>query len=160
MIKSIWILLAIAAYHDYEIWQMDVKKAFLNSYLEEELFMTQPEGFMSKSKKTKSMGPKTPEEIQQMSVVPYASAIGSLMYAMICTRPDIAYAVSITSRYQSNPRSEYWAAVKIVLKYLRRTKDMFLVYGEVTELRVEAYTDTDFQSELNDRSSNSDMCSL
>ncbi|KAM1264590.1 hypothetical protein ACFX13_035312 [Malus domestica] len=90
-----------------------------------------------------------------MSAIPYASAIGSLMYAMICTRPEIAYAMSITSRYQSNPGSEHWAAVKTVLKYLRRTKDMFLVYGRGTELRVEAYTDADFQSDVNDRSSNS-----
>ncbi|KAM1094180.1 hypothetical protein ACFX2B_009092 [Malus domestica] len=68
-----------------------------------------------------------------MSAIPYASAIGSLMYAMICTRPDIVYAVSITSRYQSNPGSEHWVAVKMVLKYLRRTKDMFLVYEGATE---------------------------
>ncbi|KAM1650527.1 hypothetical protein EV1_003145 [Malus domestica] len=54
---------------------------------------------------SKSMEPKTHEEIRQMSAIPYASAIGSLMYAMICTRPYIAYAVSITSRYQSNPGS-------------------------------------------------------
>ncbi|KAM1779442.1 hypothetical protein PS1_041186 [Malus domestica] len=104
---------------------------------------------------SKSMGPKTLEKIWQMSDIPYASAIGSLMYAMICTKPDIAYAVSITSRYQSNPRSEHWAAVKTVLKYLRRTKDMFLVYGGATKLRVEAYTDADFQSDVDDRSSNS-----
>ncbi|KAM1690668.1 hypothetical protein ACFXTN_029555 [Malus domestica] len=78
---------------------------------------------------SKAMEPKTPEEIRQMSCIPYASAIGSLMYAMICTRPNIAYAVSVTSRYQSNPGSEHWAAIKTVLKYLRRTKDMFLVYG-------------------------------
>ncbi|KAM1208794.1 hypothetical protein ACFX2J_014409 [Malus domestica] len=77
------------------------------------------------------------------------------MYAMICARPDIAYAMSITSRYQSNPGSKHWAAVKTVLKYLRRTKDMFLVYGGATELRVEAYIDTDFQSDVDDRSSNS-----
>ncbi|KAM2111914.1 hypothetical protein ACFX1R_014482 [Malus domestica] len=103
----------------------------------------------------KSMEPKTPEEIQQMSCIPYASAIGSLMYAMICTRPDIAYAVSITSRYQSNPGSEHWGAVKTVLNYLRRTKDMFLVYGGASELRVEGYTDADFQSDVDDKSSNS-----
>ncbi|CAN6566755.1 unnamed protein product [Malus baccata var. baccata] len=154
MVKSIRILLAIVAYHDYEIWQMDVKTAFLNGYLEEELYMTQPEGFASKSEKSKSMRPKTPEEIRQMSVIPYASAIGSLMYAMICTRLDIAYAVSITSRYQSNPGLEHWAAVKTVLKYLRRTKDMFLIYGGATELRVEAYTDADFQFDVDDRNSN------
>ncbi|KAM1185452.1 hypothetical protein ACFX2G_015060 [Malus domestica] len=104
---------------------------------------------------SKSMGLKTPEEIRQMSVIPYASAIGSLMYAMICTRPDIAYAVSITSRYQSNPGSKHWAAIKTVLKYLRRTKDMFLIYGGAVELRVEACTDADFQSDVDDRSSNS-----
>ena len=47
MLKSIRILLAIAAYHDYEIWQMDVKTAFLNGNLEEEVYMSQPEGFVS-----------------------------------------------------------------------------------------------------------------
>ncbi|XP_070668966.1 uncharacterized protein [Malus domestica] len=53
MIKSIRILVAIVVYHDYEIWQMDVKTAFLNGYLEEELYMTQPKGFVPKSEKTK-----------------------------------------------------------------------------------------------------------
>src|SRR4051812_17880887 len=46
MIKSIWILLAIAAYHDYEIWQVDMKTAFLNGNIEEVLYMMQPEGFI------------------------------------------------------------------------------------------------------------------
>ncbi|BFG35093.1 hypothetical protein CerSpe_213670 [Prunus speciosa] len=66
---------------------------------------------------------------------------------------DISYAVSITSRYQSNPRSEHWSAVKTVLKYLRRTKDMFLVYGGNLELLVEGYTDLDFKSDVDDRKS-------
>ena len=47
MLKSIQILFAIAAYHDYEIWQMDVKTAFLNENLEEEVYMSQPKGFVS-----------------------------------------------------------------------------------------------------------------
>ena len=46
MVKSIKILLAIAAYYDYEIWQMDVKTTFLNGSLEEDVYMTQPEGFV------------------------------------------------------------------------------------------------------------------
>ena len=46
MLKSIQLLLAIAAYFDYEIWQMDVKTAFLNGNIEEELYMVQPEGFV------------------------------------------------------------------------------------------------------------------
>ncbi|CAL8993422.1 unnamed protein product [Prunus brigantina] len=68
---------------------------------------------------SKSMSPKTPEAVIQMSRIPYAYAIGRLMYTMLCTRPDISYALSITSRYQSNIRSEHWSAVKTVLKYLR-----------------------------------------
>ena len=48
---------------------------------------------------SKGMSPKTPKEMEQMAKVPYASAIGSLMYAMLCTRPDIAYAVSVTCRF-------------------------------------------------------------
>ncbi|PKI32166.1 hypothetical protein CRG98_047443 [Punica granatum] len=79
------------------------------------------------------MSPKTPEEREKMAHVPYASAIGSLMYAMLCTRSDIAYAVSMTSRYQSNPGLDHWTAVKNILKYLRRTKDMVLVYGGAKE---------------------------
>jgi hypothetical protein len=46
MLKSVWILLAIAAYYDYEIWQMDVKTSFLNGHLSEDVYMTQPEGFV------------------------------------------------------------------------------------------------------------------
>ena len=46
MLKSIRILLAVAAYYDYEIWRMDVKTAFLNGNIEEELYMVQPEGFV------------------------------------------------------------------------------------------------------------------
>ena len=46
MLKSVRIMLAIAAFYDYEIWQMDVKTTFLNGFLEEELYMMQPEGFI------------------------------------------------------------------------------------------------------------------
>ena len=78
---------------------------------------------------SREMSPKTPEDMMEMAKVPYASAIGSLMYAMLCTRPDIAYVVSVTSRFQSNPGLEHWVAVKAILKYLRRTKDLVLTYG-------------------------------
>ncbi|GJS69973.1 zinc finger, CCHC-type containing protein [Tanacetum coccineum] len=78
-IRAIRILIAIAAYYDYEIWQMDVKTAFLNGHLSEEVYMEQPEGFVN---------PKYPNH---------------------------------------NPGEEHWTAVKNILKYLRNTKDMFLV---------------------------------
>ncbi|KAL0440280.1 UNVERIFIED_CONTAM: Retrovirus-related Pol polyprotein from transposon TNT 1-94 [Sesamum latifolium] len=188
MAKSIRILLAIAAWYDYEIWQMDVKMAFLNGFIEEEIFMDQPEvslleknrrsvvskgpstassklpeagthilmksyGFSMKDmgeasyilgikiyrdrsrrmlgltqssyiekvlkrfkmehskrgllpmrhgiKLSKKQSPKTDEELKRMSNIPYASAVGSIQYAVQCTRPDVAYALSVTSRYQA-----------------------------------------------------------
>ncbi|KAK8597134.1 hypothetical protein V6N12_065610 [Hibiscus sabdariffa] len=295
MFKSIQILLAIAAFHDYEIWQMDVKTAFLNGKLEEDVYMTQPEGFvtqenagkvcklqrsiyglkqasrswnicfndaikefgfirnedepcvykkfsgsivsflilyvddiliigndiptlqsvkawlsscfsmkdlgeaayilgvkiyrdrsrrllglsqstyidkvlkrfsMEASKKgflpmthgislSKEMYPSTSQERERMSQFPYASAIGSIMYAMICTRPDLSYALSMTSRYQANPGEGHWVAVKNILKYLRRTKDVFLVYGGKEQLSIKGYTDASFQTDKDDSRSQS-----
>ena len=63
-------------------------------------------------KLTKEMCPKTQEEEDKMSKVPYASAVGSLMYAMVCTRLVIAHAVGVISRYMSHPGIEHWNAVK------------------------------------------------
>src|SRR6516165_5133589 len=294
MIKSIRIMLAIAAYHDYEIWQMDVKTAFLNGNLVEDVYMTQPEGFivpenankvcklqrsiyglkqasrswnqrfdetvkgfdfikefdfvcvykkvsrsaltflvlyvddilligndipmlqsvktwlslkfsmkdlgeaafilgikiyrdrskrliglsqstyidkvlkrfnMEQSKRgllpishgtslSKDMSPKTQEEREKMNRILFASAVGSIMYAMICTRLDVSYALSICSRYQADPGERHWIAVKNILKYLRRTKDAFLIYGG-GELVVKGFTDASFQTDSDDHRSQS-----
>ena len=296
MIKSIRILFAIAAYYDYEIWQMDVKTAFLNGHLLEDVYMVQPEGFVDKkhpnkvcklkrsiyglkqasrswnlrfdeeitkygfikneddacvymktsgsivtflvlyvddillmgndiptlhgvkswlgkcfsmkdlgeaayilgikiyrdrsrrllglsqsayidkilkrfkmqdSKKgslpmpqgtvlSSSQSPSTKVELEKMNGIPYASAIGSIMYAMLCTRPDVSYALSMTSRYQQNPGESHWMAVKNILKYLRRSKDMLLIYGGLEEdLNVKCYTDASFQTDRDDCKSQS-----
>ena len=80
----------------------------------------------------------------------YASAVGSLMYAMFCTRPDIFYAFGIVSRYQLNPGPNRRVAVKHILKYLRRTRDYMLVYSREDLTRF-GYTDTDFQSDKDSR---------
>ncbi|KAL2533350.1 cysteine-rich RLK (RECEPTOR-like protein kinase) 8 [Abeliophyllum distichum] len=260
MLKSIRILLSIAVHYDYEVWQMDVKTAFLNGHLEECIYMVQPDGFvehgheskvcklqrsiyglkqasrswnkrfdeviktygfdqnfdkpcvlsstkawlaqqfhmkdlgeasyvlgiqilrdrknkllalsqatyidrilvrfsMQDSKKgnlpfrhgiqlSKEQSPKTPEEIERMSRIPYASAVGSLMYAMLCTRPDICYVVGMISRYQSNHGPEHWLAVKHIFKYLRRTRNHMLVYSSPNIVPV-GYTDSDFQADKN-----------
>jgi hypothetical protein len=47
-----------------------------------------------------------------MSKVPYCSVVGSLMYAMVCSHPDLSYAMSLVSRYMANPGKEYWNVVK------------------------------------------------
>ncbi|GKC32240.1 hypothetical protein Tco_1039534 [Tanacetum coccineum] len=78
---------------------------------------------------SKSQGASTPAELKRMQNVPYASAVGSIMYAVRCTRPDVAFAQNITSRFQQNPGDLHWTTIKNILKYLRNTKDMFLVYG-------------------------------
>ena len=59
--------------------------------------------------------PKPNKEKEEMSNVPYASAVRSLMYTMLCTRLDICYAVSLVSRYQSNPGLAHWQAVKRIM---------------------------------------------
>jgi hypothetical protein len=64
-----------------------------------------------------------------MSRVPYSSTIGSLMYAMVCTRPDIAHAVGVVSRYTNNPGKEHWEAVKWILMYLRGNSTHALCFG-------------------------------
>ncbi|GJU92999.1 retrotransposon protein, putative, ty1-copia subclass [Tanacetum coccineum] len=294
-IRAIRILIAIAAYYDYEIWQMDVKTAFLNGFLEEEIYMEQPEGFidpnhpskvcklqrsiyglkqasrswnkrfdeeikkfgfhqnldepcvyqkasgsnviflilyvddiilmgnhipslqevkdylgkcfsmkdlgeaafilgikiyrdrsrrliglsqnayldkilkryrMDNSKRgsipmqvdlhlNKSQCATTSAEMKRMQNVPYASAVGSIMYAVRCTRPDVAFAQNITSRFQQNPGEAHWTAVKNILKYLRNTKDTFLVYGgnPEAELQVKCYCDAGFETDRDDTKS-------
>ena len=61
--------------------------------------------------------PLTREARDYMSRIPYAYAIGSIMYAMLCTRLDVAYALSMTTRFQSNLGESHWTAVKNILKY-------------------------------------------
>jgi hypothetical protein len=65
--------------------------------------------------------PKTQEEEEDMSHVPYASAVGSFMYAMVYTRPDIAHVVGVLSSYMSKTRKEHWTIVKRIFGYLRGT---------------------------------------
>ncbi|KAA0043130.1 gag/pol protein [Cucumis melo var. makuwa] len=102
---------------------------------------------------SKEQCPKTPQEVEDMSNIPYASAVGSLMYAMLCTRPDICYSVGIFSRYQSNPGHDHWTVIKNILKYLK-TKDYMLVYGS-KDMILTGYTDSDFKTNKDARKSTS-----
>ncbi|KAL1193532.1 Retrovirus-related Pol polyprotein from transposon TNT 1-94 [Cardamine amara subsp. amara] len=99
---------------------------------------------------SKKQCPSTQAERERMNRIPYASAVGSIMYAMLCTRPDVACALSMTSRYQSDPGECHWTAVKNIPKYLRNTKDKFLVYGGSDELVVSGFTDASFQTDKDD----------
>ena len=90
-----------------------------------------------------------------MKVVPYASAIGSLQYAQVCTRPDIAFVTGVLGRFQSNPGIEHWKIVKKTLRYLQGTKGLMLTYRRSDSLQVEGYSDSDFAGDIDDRKSTS-----
>ena len=81
--------------------------------------------------------PKTSAEIERMRGIPYASIVESLMYAMLCTRPDICFAIGMVNRYQSDPGEEHQTTVKHIFKYLRRTRDYMLVYHDESLYDVE-----------------------
>ncbi|GJZ47511.1 hypothetical protein Tco_0601343 [Tanacetum coccineum] len=86
-----------------------------------------------KLKLSKSQGVSTPAEVKRMQNVPYASVVGSIMYVVRCTRPDVVFTQNITSRFQHNP-------------------DMFLDYGGdiKQELRVSCYTDAGYLTDADD----------
>lgn len=98
--------------------------------------------------------PSSDEEKEKMQKVPYASAVGSLMYAMVCTRPDIAYAVGVTSRFLANPGKEHWAAVKWIFRYLRGSSKVCLSFGGGPPA-LTGYTDADMARDIDTRKSTS-----
>ncbi|RVW87884.1 Retrovirus-related Pol polyprotein from transposon TNT 1-94 [Vitis vinifera] len=91
---------------------------------------------------------------ESISPVEYSRIIGSLMYLMSCTRPDIAYAVSKLSRYMSNPGAKHWQGIIRVLKYLRFTRDYGLHYTRYPAV-LEGYSDANWISNVKDSKSHS-----
>ena len=87
-----------------------------------------------------------------MSSIPYALVVWSIMYAILCIRPDVAYAFGIVSRFQADLRENHWKTVKNILKYLRRTRDIFLIY-DGSDLNLKGYTNFTFQSDLDNSKS-------
>ena len=87
-----------------------------------------------------------------MSKVPYASVIGSLMYVMVCTRPDIAHAVGVVSKFIIKPRKQHWEAVKWILRYLKGSLDTCLRFTGAS-LKLQGYIDADFAGDINSRKS-------
>jgi hypothetical protein len=98
--------------------------------------------------------PATEKEKSVMSDTHYASTIGSIMYVMLSTQPDVALALSLMNRYQSNPGMSHWSVVKSILKFIRRTKDMVLVYGgSRVELDIKGYVNTCYNADSDDEKS-------
>ncbi|GJX72727.1 retrotransposon protein, putative, ty1-copia subclass, partial [Tanacetum coccineum] len=196
-IRAIRILLAIDAFYDYEIWEMDVKTTFLNGHLSEDVYIVLPKGFVDLKypnkvcklqcsiyglkQTSRNWNKRFDEEIKKIGFTQnpdepcvYHKASGSnvaflvlyvdeillmgnsiamlqevkswlcsIMYAVRCTRHDVVFAQNLCSRFQQNPVKIHWTAVKTILKYLRNTKDMVLVYEAKPEdeLKVSCYAD-------------------
>jgi hypothetical protein len=95
-----------------------------------------------------------------MAYVPYASVVGSLMYVMVCTQPDISHAVGVLRSYIPTPRKEHWTTTKIVFSYLCGMKDYVISYqgrpgGDNVKLNIHGFVDTDWVGELDRWRSNS-----
>ena len=99
-----------------------------------------------------AQSPQSVEEEEYMVKVPYSNAIGSIMYAMVCTRPDISQAVSVVSRYMSRPGKTHWQAVKWILIYLQGTSDVCLEFGKNRDTLV-GYVNSDYAADLDKRRS-------
>ncbi|KAH9650169.1 hypothetical protein KPL70_026264 [Citrus sinensis] len=104
-------------------------------------------------KLSSSSCPKSQEESDYMARVPYASVVGSLMYAMVYTRPDISQAVSMVSRYMHNSGKKHWLAVKWILRYLYGTVDVGLLFKKDCGQQCVGYCDSDFTGDLDKRRS-------
>ena len=88
--------------------------------------------------------PKNNIEIEEMQKIPYTSALGSLMYAQVCTCSDIVFIVGMLGRCMSNLGVGHWKAAKRVMRYLKRTKDFMLTYRISDSLEIFGYSDSDF----------------
>ena len=98
--------------------------------------------------------PKTDSEFVEMENIPYANAIGTVMYSMISTRPDLSYSISLLSRYMSNPGKAHWDALKYLLRYINSTLNTGLCYEKrKNTLDLVGFVDADFAGDRDSRKS-------
>ncbi|XP_073154038.1 secreted RxLR effector protein 161-like [Henckelia pumila] len=97
------------------------------------------------------------EELEaiHMKNIPYSNAVGSIMYMMVSTRPDITYGLSLVSRFMSKPSREHWKAVQWLMKYLKGTSELKLKYSDSASNTcvVAGYCDSDYGADLDKRRS-------
>src|SRR5579871_5854511 len=92
------------------------------------------------------------EDQESFDPLKYQSAVGSLMYAMVGTRPDITFAVAAVSQFNSNPNIIHWKVVKRIFRYLKGTADFGITYGN-TKIKLEGYSNADWGGNLDNRRS-------
>ncbi|GKA62044.1 retrovirus-related pol polyprotein from transposon TNT 1-94 [Tanacetum coccineum] len=136
-LEAVRIFIAHAAHKSFSIYQMDVKMAFLNVPLKEEVYVAQPEGFVDPDHPEKvypigkalATKPKLDVDLsgEPVDQSDYRSKIGSLMY-LTSSRPDLVQAVCYCAHYQARPTQKHLKEVKRIFKYLKGTINMGLWY--------------------------------
>ena len=92
--------------------------------------------------------PQSMDEVEHMSKVPYASTVGSIMYAMVCTHQDIAQSVSVVSKYMENSGKRHWEVVKWILRYLKGAIDVGLTFQKSEGVSILGYVDSNYVGDL------------
>lgn len=100
---------------------------------------------------TSDMAPKNFEEIEEMRNKPLRNLVGSLMYATVCTRPDIAFSVNKVSQFANNPGRAHWKAAKRILKYKKGTTNWGLTFSSDCDVRITGYADADWGGDKDTR---------
>ena len=102
-----------------------------------------------------SLSPSMDEERKYMSKVLYSNVVGSLMYIMVCTRPDISLAIGVMNRYMHDLRKRHWQVVKWILRYILNTVDVGLIFERDDNLGqyVVGYVDSAYAGDLDRRRS-------
>jgi hypothetical protein len=79
-----------------------------------------------------------------MKSVPYTSAVGSLIYAQVCTRPNLTFVIGMLVRYQKKSGISHWNRIKKALRYIQDTNDRMLIYERSDSLEIVGYSDSEF----------------
>ncbi|XP_075101416.1 secreted RxLR effector protein 161-like [Nicotiana tabacum] len=95
-----------------------------------------------------TMSPKNEAERECISRIPYVNVVGSLMYAIVCTRSDISHVIGVVSRYMHDPGKEHWQAVKWIVWYIRNTVDVGLIFEQKDSQYLVGYCDSDYAGDL------------
>lgn len=100
-----------------------------------------------------AQSPIDKHELDDMKSVPYASLVGSLMYGMVCSRPDVAHSMSIVGRYMENPGRSHWEACKWIVRYLKGTTKKGLLYtkSKIHNETIVGFADFDYTGDLDKR---------
>ena len=141
-----------------ELWLMQtdyLSKLVQKFYMQHSKSVSIPLG--QHFKLSTDQAPKTDEERSEMQDIPYANIIGSIMYCMICTRPDLAHGMSVTSRYMKDFGREHWSALKWLLRYISGSKEIGILFRQQKESEnpLLGYCDSDYATNLDTRKSQS-----